>query len=150
VPYDLTTGVVNRYPPPLPVIQVWGLGGRKPQRAIAETGTVLAMAMYGDQIAVLVEAGSGNRRIDRFSASTGAAKGSARVGLATAPTLAIYYRWTVYVAGNTLKAINSHNGSIHTIAISGGRPQQVLAVRGKAVWFTTTDDRSRVLAAPLP
>lgn len=149
VPYDMTS-VVNSYPPSLPVIQVWGLGSRAPQRAIAETGTILAMAMSGDQIAVLVQAGSGSRRIDRFSASTGAARGSTRVGSATAPTLAIYYRWTVFIAGNTVKAINGRNGSIHTIAISGARPRQVVAVRGKAVWFTTTGNRSRMLAAPLP
>jgi hypothetical protein len=150
VPYDLQTSVVNSYPPPLPVIQVWGLGSRAPQRAIAETGTILALAMYGDQIAVLVQAGSGNRRIDRFSASTGAAKGSTRVGSATGATLAIYYRWTVYVAGNTVKAINTRNGSIHTIAISRARPRQVVAVRGKVAWFTTTGNGSRVLAAALP
>jgi hypothetical protein len=150
VPYDLTTSVVNSYPPPLPVIQVWGLRSRAPRRAIAETGTILAMAMSGDHIAVLVQATSGNRRIDRFSASTGAAKGSTRVGSPTAPTLAIYYRWIVYVAGNTLKAINARNGSIHTIAISRARPRQVVAVRGRVVWFTTTANRSRVLAAPLP
>jgi hypothetical protein len=150
VPYDLTTSVVNSYPPPLPVIQVWGLGSRAPQRAIAETGTILAMAMSGDQIAVLVRASSGVRRIDRFSASTGAAKGSTAVGSATAATLAIYYRWTVFVAGNTVKAINTRNGSIHTIATSSARPRQVVAVRGMAVWFTTTGNRSRVLAAPLP
>jgi hypothetical protein len=150
VPYDLTTSVVNRYPPPLPEIEVWGLRGRKLQRTIAESGVITAMAMYGDQIAVLVENGSGNLRIDRFSATTGAGTGSTPVARTTAPMLAIYYRWVVYVVGNEVKALNSHNESFHMIAISGARPREVLAVRGKAVWFTTTDTRSRVLAAPLP
>jgi hypothetical protein len=150
VPYDLTTGVVNRYPPPLPEIEVWGLRGRKLQRTIAESGVITAMALYGDQIAVLVESGSGNRRIDRFSATTGAGTGSTPVARTTAPMLAVYYRWVVYVVGNEVKALNSHNESFHMIAISGARPRQVLAVRGKAVWFTTTENRSRVLAASLP
>ena len=150
VPYDLTTGIVNRYPPALPEIEVWGLRSRKLRRTIAESGVITAMAMYGDRIAVLVENGSGNLRIDRFSATTGAATGSASVARTTAPMLAMYYRWAVYVVGHEVTAVNMHNGSTHAIAASADRPRQILAVRGKAVWFTTSRNRSRVLAAPLP
>ena len=98
VPYDIAAGTVDAFPPPKPEIQLWNLSKRVRERTIAETGVIRALAMRGDLVAVLVDDGAGNLRIDRFSASTGAPGGTTAVPASTAPMLAVYYQWVVYEA----------------------------------------------------
>jgi hypothetical protein len=59
-------------------------------------------------------------------------------------------RRTLTAAPGCVTVIHHRGWTTGAITKSGARPRQVLAVRGKAVWFTTTQNRSRVLAAPLP
>lgn len=150
VPYNLVAAPNNTFPPPRPQIQVWGISSRKRQRTISETGQVKALAIGGDTIAALVDNGSGALRIDLFSATTGAATGSTPVPADTIPSLAVYYRWIVYAAGTSVMGYDSSNQTTRTIATPTYPPQQVLAVRGKAVWFASQSSWGRVLSAPLP
>jgi hypothetical protein len=149
VPYDLVSAPVNQYPQPLPQIQVWSLATRARIHTIAEAGSIKALDMTGKQIAVLVAGISGNLRIDRFSATTGARTGSTRVPAQTAPMLAIYYRWIAYVVGTRVLALNTHTGTSHTVAQPTYKPRQILAVRGKAVWYASAHGWGRILSAPL-
>jgi hypothetical protein len=146
VPYDLTNPPVNALPGSLPEIQVWNLGTRSQERTIPETGQVVALAVRGDEIAVMVD-DAGSVRIDRFSASTGAAEGSDPVPSTARPMLALYYRWAVYVAGKTVSALDTETGRVHVVARPTYAPAQLRAARGQAVWLAHGD---RILAAPLP
>ena len=147
VPYDLTNPPVNELPGSLPEIQVWNLGTRSRERTIPETtGNVRALAVRGDEIAVMVD-DAGSVRIDRFSASTGAAEESTPIASTAKPMLTLYYGWAVYVAGKTVTALDTQTGNAHVVARPTYAPTQLAAVRGEAVWLAHGD---RILAAPLP
>ncbi len=149
VPYDLASAPLNRYPPPLPQIQVWNLHSRTREHTISETGTIKALDMAGNQIAVLVADTGGNLRIDRFSTLTGAATGSTAVPAQTAPMLAVYYNYVAYVVGTHVLALNTDTGVSHTVATPTYTPRQILAVRGKAVWYASAHGWGRILTAPI-
>jgi hypothetical protein len=150
VPYDISAGTVDAFPPPKPEIQLWNRNTRVRERTIAESGVIRALAIRGDLLAVLVDNGAGNLRIDRFSASTGARSGTTAVPATTAPMLAVYYEWVVYVVGKTVVGLDTVNGSIHTIATPTYAPRQILAVHGSAVWYALAQGRGRIVAAVLP
>ena len=149
VPYDLAAATSNRYPPPLPQIQIWSLTSRSPVRTIAETGVIKALDMAGDRIAVLAGDGSGHLRIDTFSALTGDAIGSTAVAAGTAPMVAAYYRFVAYVVGTRVMALDTDTGKSHIVAQPAYRPREILAVRGQAVWYSSGLTWGRVLSAPL-
>ena len=149
VPYDLASAPVNQFPQPLPQIQLWDLATRARILTIAETGTIKALGLTGDQLAVLASDGNGQLRIDRFSAVTGAVAGSTPVPAQTAPMLAVYYRWIVYVVGTHVLALDSDSGVSHSVAQPTYTPRQILAVRGKAVWYASAHGWGRILTAPL-
>jgi hypothetical protein len=144
VPYDLTNPPVNTPPAPLPEIQIWNLATRSLERTIPETGTIRALAMYRDQVVVVV--GVNGRRIDRFSAATGLRTATRGVSSEIGP-LAVAGRWIVYPVENTIRAFNTGSNRVRIIATPAHPVRQVLAVRGMAVWLAGTG--TRIVAAPL-
>jgi hypothetical protein len=85
VPLDVTAGTLDALPPPLPEIQQWSAADGTLVRTIPESGTIRAMAVTKGVVVVLVDDGSGNLRLDRFSTASGAALGSTAVLASTAP-----------------------------------------------------------------
>jgi hypothetical protein len=146
VPYDLSNPPVNELPGTLPEIQLWNLAARSLERTVPETGEIQALQIRGDQLAVLVDQ-AGISRIDRFSASTGAAEGSRSLAFAARPMLALYRQWVVYVVGKKIVALNTSTHAVHVVARPTYAPGQILAVRGHVVWTARGD---RILAVPLP
>jgi hypothetical protein len=145
VPYDLSNPPVNDLPGTLPQIQVWNLATRSLERTIPETGAITALQIRGDQLAVLVDH-AGSSRIDRFSASTGAAEGSRLLVSQAQPMLALDRQWVVYVVGKKIVALNTNTHAVHVVARPTYAPAQILAMRGQVVWTARGD---RILALPL-
>ena len=145
VPYDLSNPPVNQLPESRPEIQVWNLAARSLERTIPESGQIKAMQIRGDEIAMLIDE-AGSLRIDRFSASTGAAEGSLSIAPQAKPMLGIYYHWIVFVVGKSIRALNTDTNKVHVVARPTYAPAQLLAVRGQAVWMARGD---RILSAPL-
>jgi hypothetical protein len=146
VPYDLSNPPVNDLPGTLPEIEIWNLATRSLERTIPEPGQIQALQIRGDQLAVLVDQ-SGSSRIDRFSASTGAAEGSRSLAFPARPMLALDRQWVVYVVGKKIVALNTNTHAVHVVARPTYAPGQILAVRGQVVWTARGD---RILAVPLP
>jgi hypothetical protein len=146
VPYDLSNPPVNAVPGELPEIQVWNLATQSLERTIAETGVIRALAVGGDQIAVMVDQ-AGAVRIDRFSASTGLRTTSRAISAEATPALAVSYRWIVYTVGRTIRVLNTRTNRVHTAATLAHPPGKVLAARGKAIWIAGRGTFIR--AAPL-
>jgi hypothetical protein len=73
------------------------------------------MAVTKGVVVVLVDDGSGNLRLDRFSAASGAALGSTPVLASTAPQIAARGRWAVYLTDRTIRLLDLTNG--HTMAL---------------------------------
>jgi hypothetical protein len=146
VPYDLSNPPVNAVPGGLPEIQVWNLATRSLERTIAEAGVIRALAMGGDQIAVMVDE-AGAVRIDRFSASTGLRTTSRPISAEAAPALAVSYRWIVYTVGRRIRVLNTRTNRIHTAATPAHPPGKVVVARGKAIWIAGR--ATLIRAAPL-
>ena len=149
VPYDLAAGTINFPPPPKPEVLVWSLDSRARERTIPETGTIAAVAIRKAHLAVLVSDGSGNYRIDRFIASTGAADGSSAVPGSVQPQLAMWRAFVVYAAGHTVRALNTATDRTRIVARIRRRPYDVLAVRGRAIWLSAGPLLSRISSAPI-
>jgi hypothetical protein len=150
VPFDVAAGTINHPPPPVPAIQIWNRDTQTIARTIHETGTIQAMAMSGDVVAVLVADSSGNLRIDCFSAGTGALERTLGVPGTTRPMLSVYYRFVVFSAGKAITTLDVTSGLTHVLATPTYGPQTLVTSHGQVVWYAARPPRgARIMDVPI-
>jgi hypothetical protein len=151
VPLDVTAGTLDALPPPLPEIQQWSVADGTLVRTIPESGTIRAIAVTKGVAVVLVDDGSGNLRLDRFSTASGAALGSTPVLASTAPKIAARGRWAAYLTDRTIRLLDLSNGHTMALFTPTYRPFQIAIGHGRVIWSSRpTLSSGRIASVPLP
>lgn len=149
VPFDLSLGVVNVDPPPLPDIQMWNRDTRSLARTIPETGRIEALVMGGDLVVVLVADNSGALRLDCFSARSGALQRTLPLS-ASSRLLSVYYRYVIVDQDGSITAWDVITGRARVLARPTYAPRQLVTSHGQVVWYAARPPNgARIMAVPI-
>ena len=96
-------------------------------------GTISAIAYAGSIIAVIVVNGT-NKRVQRYSASTGALLGSSLEPAADPAVLAMDSTRILFLTGDSIRAMNTSKGSVSTLAIAASTPIGLSLSYGRVAW----------------
>jgi hypothetical protein len=119
-----------------------------PVVAVSPTGTVQALALSSDSLAVLVERADGTHAIERYAVPTGTMLASTNVS-GEARDLDVDGKWIVYRVWRRIKLIDE-GGDRHLLLVAPHRPLDVSIEGNRVAWAENGGGRHRLRAATVP
>jgi hypothetical protein len=127
-----------------PVQVFWFLNKLLLASTVAPRGTVKALALRFDELAVLVQRADGSKVIERYDPLHGTLRSTVAVPKATAPSLSSSTVGTIYHVGNRIYLLSGAKPRL--IWKAGGVPIGVSVEGRRIAWAVNINGRGRIVA----
>lgn len=117
--------------------------------SITPPGTALAIALYGNVLALLTRAPAG-LSLNWYDVRTGDSSGSAVAPAQTATALSVGDKAIVFRVGRSIRTANLSTGKVQTVAKAVSTPIGLSVVGTRVAWAENVDGRGRIRALTLP
>jgi Beta-lactamase enzyme family len=120
------------------------------RRSVHVNGTVLAVALDGSVLALLVSGPAGRRWLQRVQLSSGAKLGRKSLAAGTLPELALRGSWILYRTPHALRALSNGSGRSWTVWRPARGPVAAGLAGRRIVWVENESDAARLWSLRLP
>ncbi|MEO8289972.1 MAG: serine hydrolase [Gaiellaceae bacterium] len=118
-------------------------------RSLAPGGSVDAVALADDLLAVLSRGAEGAKRLDRYRLSSGARLGRTPVASATLPVLAVRSYWIAYRSPHALRVLDPVSGRVWTVWRPRRAPVGLGLAGRRLAWSENAAGSGRLWLLPL-
>jgi hypothetical protein len=133
---------VNPKPVPSGPIEIRDLKSGTLKTRFASAGTVLALALSDQVVAVVVRSGR-SALLEDYSLR-GRRLGSVHVPLTSAPALAASGNNIVYATGRTIRLLDASSGRTSAIATAGAAPFDISIQGARVIWAENLHSVGRI------